>query len=117
MEEGYRAELVRGCPAATDDAAFAIEAVTATAYWLIETTTVALRAMPFRDFEWGTSTIGQRLTLRVALFAELTDEVGSYRGLAALLMRLVDLLGIAEEEMPLYPAFGGPPVAPAPPKP
>lgn len=111
MEEAYRSELVRGCPAAKDDAAFAIAAATATAYWLIETTTVALAAMPFRDWQWGISTIGQRLALRVALFTELSEQTGSYRALAALLARLVDLLGLADQHMPLYPAFGGPPIS------
>ena len=111
MEEGYRSELVRGCPAAEDDAAFASEAVSATAYWLIETTTVALSATPSPDSMWGTSTIGQRLAHRGALFAELAQETGSYQGLAALITRLVDLLGLVDERMPLYPAFGGPPVA------
>lgn len=109
MEEAYRSELVLGCPAAKDDARFAGEAVAATAYWLIETTTVAISTMPFRDFVWGTSTIGQRLALRTALFAELAADSGSYLALSALLTRLVDVLGLADEEMPLYPAFGGPP--------
>ncbi len=81
MEQAYRSELVLGCPAAEDDAAFAIETVTATAYWLIETTAVALSSTPFRDFQWGISTIGQRLAHRVALFAELADEAGSHQGL------------------------------------
>jgi hypothetical protein len=114
MEEGYRAELIRGCPAAEDDAAFVEAVVTATAYWLIETTTVALSERPFRDFQWGISTLGQRLALRVALFAELTEEVGKYGALAAVLTRLVDILGLAASEMPLYPAFGGPPIPPPP---
>jgi len=112
MEESYRAELARGLPAAKDDPAFAGEVLTAIAYWLIETITVALAEPPFRDFQWGISTIGQRLALRVALFAELADEVGTYRALASVLTGLVDLLGLAAEEMPLYPAFGGPPVSP-----
>lgn len=109
MEEGYRSELVLGCPAAEDDGRFAGEVVAATAYWLVESTTVALSTMPFRDFAWGTSTIGQRLALRAALFAELSAGTGSYPALSALLSRLVEVLGLADEEMPLYPAFGGPP--------
>jgi hypothetical protein len=112
MEDGYRSELVRGCRAAEDDAAFAVEVATATAYWMIETTTMALSTLPVGDVQWGISTIGQRLALRVALFDELTDEIGCYRDLAALLLRLRDLLGLANEEMPLYPAFGGPPIPP-----
>lgn len=110
MEAAYRSELIRACTAAKDDGAFASEAMTATAYWLIETTTVAVGSMPFSDFTWGTATIAQRLALRVALFAEAAEETASYGALAGLLTRLVDALGIADEEMPLYPAFGGPPV-------
>lgn len=109
MEDGYRSELLVGCPAAEDEARFAAEAVAATAYWLVETTTIALSTTPFRDFVWGTSTIGQRLALRAALFAELAVDSGSYLALSALLTRLVEALGLADEEMPLYPAFGGPP--------
>jgi hypothetical protein len=108
MEAAYRSELVRSCPAARDDAAFAIEAATATAYWLVETTTVALAVVPFRDVQWGVSTVGQRLALRVARFARLSEEIGAYRALAALLVRLLDVLGLADRQMPLYPAFGGP---------
>ena len=110
MEESYRSELVRGCPAAEDDAAFAIEAATATAYWLIETTTAALSTTPFRDFAWGTATVGERLAHRAKLFAKLADETGSYGALAALLTSLVDSLGLADADMPLYPAFGGQPI-------
>lgn len=109
MESAYRSELVHGCHAAEDDASFAIEAATACAYWLIETTAVALSATPFRDFTWGVSTVGQRLALRIALFTELAEETGNYRALADVLRRLVDALGVADEQMPLYPAFGGPP--------
>ena len=56
----------------------------------------------------GTSTIGQRLALRAALFAELAADSGSYLALSGLLTRLVEVLGLADEEMPLYPAVGGP---------
>ncbi|MDQ6803612.1 MAG: hypothetical protein M3065_01315 [Actinomycetota bacterium] len=108
MEQAYRSELVRGCPAAGDDAAFATAALTAAAYWMVETTTLALSTMPFRDFQWGISTIGQRLAHRVSLFAKISEQAGSYQALAALLARLVAVLGLAEEQLPLYPVFGGP---------
>lgn len=47
----------------------------------------------------------------VTLFAEYSEETGGHTGLAALLTCLVDRLGLTGERMPLYPAFGGPPVA------
>lgn len=56
----------------------------------------------------GISTIGQRVAHRVSLFAKISEQAGSYQALAALLARLVAVLGLAEEQMPLYPVFGGP---------
>ena len=108
METAYRAELVAGYPEAADDATFATEALTACAYWLVETATVALGAHPFRNRPWGIATVGQRLAYRVALFAEMTDTAGRYRALAGLLSRLVEVLRLDAEDLPLYPAFGGP---------
>lgn len=108
MEESYREELARECRAAVDDQLFTRAAATACAYWLIETTTVALASLPSGDSVWGTSTIGERLALRAELFAELADAAGEYRGLAALLSRLVETLALTDASMPLYPAFGGP---------
>ena len=64
---------------------------------------------------WGTWTIGQRLALRAALFADVAEAAGRFLALAGLLARVVDVLGLAGEQMPPYPAFGGPPVAAAAP--
>ena len=108
MEEAYRAELVAGYPEAADDSTFATGALTACAYWLVETATVALGAHPFRNRVWGISTVGQRLASRTAVFAGMTNTAGRYRALAGVLSRLVDVLGLEAEDMPLYPAFGGP---------
>ena len=108
MEESYRSELARGCPAAADDRTFARAAATACAYWLIETTTVALATLPSGDSQWGISTIGERLALRAELFAKLSASVGAYGALAELLSHLVEAVGLASARMPLYPAFGGP---------
>ena len=108
MEESYRSELARGCPAASDDRTFARAAATACAYWLIETTTVALATLPSGDSQWGISTIGERLALRAELFAKLSASVGAYGALAELLSHLVEAVGLASARMPLYPAFGGP---------
>ena len=108
MLDSYRSELVRGCPIAADDAMFGLATLTACAYWLIETTTVALASVPTGDSVWGISTIGQRLALRTELFSELVRETGELDGLATTLTRLVEILDLKGQRMPLYPAFGGP---------
>ena len=110
MQDSYRVELARGCPAAADDEAFELAVATATAYWLIETTTVALPALRSGDSLWGLSTNGERLALRAERFAQLAEQTGHYRALAALLVRVVETLNLSAARMPLYPAFGGPAV-------
>ena len=65
-------------------------------------------SLPSGDFTWGISTIGERLALRAELFAQLAGEVGEYAALAALVVRVVETLGLTDTRMPLYPAFGGP---------
>ena len=108
MEDAYRTELVAGCPVAADDSMYGMEALRACAYWLVETATVTLSTGPFRDRTWGISTVGQRLAYRAAIFGELADDAGVYPALALALRRLVATLGLQADDMPLYPAFGGP---------
>lgn len=110
MQDSYRSELVRGCPAARDDATFTAATAAACACWLIETTIWELPRATGHDDGWGISSVGQRLAHRTARFTELAEATGDYRALAALLGRVVEGLGTADEEMALYPAFGGPPV-------
>jgi hypothetical protein len=108
MAATYSAELVAGCPEAADDSTVSDEALRACAYWLVETAAVALTAQPFRDRTWGVSTVGQRLAYRAAVFTGMTDAAGRYRELASVVTRLVAALGLDGDDMPLYPAFGGP---------
>jgi hypothetical protein len=111
MEGAYRAELAAGYPEAADDTAFAAGALTACAYWLVETAAVALSAQPFHDRTWGISTVGQRLAYRTTVFTAMAETADHYRPLARALSRLVAALGLDTEEMPTYPAFGGPALA------
>lgn len=108
MAAAYRAELVAGCPAAADDSMVSAEALRACAYWLVETVAVALTARPFRDRTWGISTVGQRLAYQAAVFTGMTDRAGRYRELASVVTGLVAALGLDGDDMPPYPAFGGP---------
>lgn len=108
MAAAYRAELVAGCPEAADDSTVSDEALRACAYWLVETATVALTARPFRDRTWGISTVGQRLASRAGVFRGMTDAAGRYRELASVVSRLAAVLDLDADDMPLYPAFGGP---------
>ncbi|MGH3995240.1 MAG: hypothetical protein ACRDSN_22595 [Pseudonocardiaceae bacterium] len=105
----------RAYPAAAEDKTFIDAMAAACAYWLIETTTVALATLPSGDSIWGTSTIAERLALRAHTFAEIAEETGRYGALAALVLRTLETLGLADTSMPLYPAFGGPRIPTQPP--
>jgi hypothetical protein len=108
-EAAYRAELARGCPAATDDRLFAQAAAIACAYWAIG----FLSWMPFAevlaaDRQWGSATVRQRFILFAELFAQAAEEAGYLEALGAtfgvLATRLRQLWPEAADT-PLYPAF------------
>jgi hypothetical protein len=108
VEAAYRAEFIRGWPAAGDDAAFGRALVHACAYWLVVTLGWALADTLTADSQWGISTRRQRNLLRLETFAALSAQHGQLLALgelaAELLDRLRDRWGPGYE-MPLYPAF------------
>ena len=69
----YRAELAKGCPAAADDRLFRHEIAKACAYWTIY-------AFEFygnlweADWDWGTSSVRQRMLTRLDLLAQATVD-------------------------------------------
>ncbi|HEX5690368.1 MAG TPA: hypothetical protein VFX76_10225 [Roseiflexaceae bacterium] len=106
-EAVYRAELVKGCPAAADDRRFGQEIVNACAFW-------TLFAVEFyqgiweADSEWGTATVRQRLLARLELLSQASVEFDHMPALGDTARRIVERLRVRWPElelMPLYPPF------------
>ncbi len=110
VEQVYRAELVKGCPAAADDALFNRELVKACANWTLAAFEFydELGALQEQDNSWGTSTVRQRAITRLELLAETTAEFGMLEALGATtaeLARRLQALWPEVEPMSVYPAF------------
>ena len=108
LEAAYRAELVRGCPEAGDDALFFPALVHANAYWAIASVSWSLEEALKEDSPWGLSTERQRPPLRLANFAEVSEQYHVLPALAATARALeAKLRGLWAdgEDMPLYPPF------------
>ncbi len=108
LEEAYRVELVRGCPEAADDARFFPALVSANAYWAITSVSWTLEEALKQDEQWGLSTVRQRHPLRLAGFAEVSEQFDVLPALAATTRSLeaeLRTLWADGEDMPLYQAF------------
>jgi len=110
VEALYRAELVKGCPAAADDALFNRELVKACANWSIASFEFYTEVGAFweEDGTWGTSTTRQRAIARLELLAEATAEFGMLEALGATagaLAQRLQALWPELEPMGVYPAF------------
>lgn len=110
MESTYRAELVQGHPAASDDAVFHPALLAAGIGWslaLLEWQ--SLESLFEKDYEWGISTVRQRVLLRFDMVARSAAEFGLFPALGALFGDMYEELRVRwvpeVEEMPLYPAF------------
>ena len=106
-EAVYRAELVKGCPAAADDALFNKTLAVACAYW----TLFALefyRALWSEDLLWGISTERQRVITRFDALAHTCEEFGCLHSLGRIsrvLANKLQALWPDVEPMPIYPPF------------
>jgi len=108
LEATYRAELVAGCPEAADDALFIPALVSANAYWAIASVSWSLEEALKEDDQWGLSTVRQRHPLRLANFAEISEQFGVLPALAATARALeakLRALWADGELMPLYQPF------------
>ncbi len=108
LEETYRAELVRGCPEAGDDALFFPALMCANAYWTIASVSWNLEEALKEDSRWGLATARQRHPLRLANFAEASEQFGVLPALAATARALearLRALWAGGEDMPLYQPF------------
>lgn len=109
METAYRQELVKGCPAAADDAQYFRGVADACAYWMLETLAHLLeRAMLYEEPK-GTSTNRQRILVRLAAFIQVADRGGHLESLQQTLASLLEELRSRwRENMPQYDAFDVP---------
>lgn len=109
IEAVYRAELVRGCPEASDDALFYPAMSHACAFWTIMTLSGDLESALKEDGRWGLSTLRQRHPLRLETFVRVARRFGHLPALTdtarALAEKLRALWPGPESEMPLYPPF------------
>ena len=109
MEKAYRAELVHGCPAAADDTLFYRAVVEACAFWMLDLYKFfPLSTLLEKDYQIVTSTVRQRLLLRSAIFARLSEEFGHLEALGATVRTIAAKLSPLWPEavdIPYYPAF------------
>ena len=108
LEEAYRAELVQGCPEAGEDGLFFPALVQAGAYWAIASVSWNLDEALKEDGPWGIATNRQRPPLRLANFAEVSEQYGVLPAIGATARSLeakLRTLWADSEEMPLYPPF------------
>lgn len=109
LEAAYRAELMRGCPAAADDYLFAQGLSDACSYSLIDW----LRwwetpATPLEDYRWGLAMIRSRILVRLETLINTASEFDLLPHLRASASQLLTTLQTHwpdAEPMPFYPAF------------
>ena len=110
MEQTYRDELARGCPAAADDTLFSHAVAEACVRWALNMCRFPpLATLLEQDREWGISTVRQRHILRFPIVERTTAEFGHLEALGAVFgamgAELSALWAEDVEPMPVYPAF------------
>lgn len=86
METTYRAELVRGCPAAAEAELFQHGVVEACAFWMLMWATnewQGLLKILEEDIPWGLATVRQRWLTRSDIFVQRTQTTGYMESLGA----------------------------------
>jgi ankyrin repeat protein len=107
MEAVYRRELVKGCPAAKDDAIYFRAVADACGYWILENLAHLFdRALQYEEPK-GTATNRQRILTRLAAFTQVAERSGHLAAMRGTCQRLLDeLRGRWRDNMPPYDAFG-----------
>jgi len=108
VESAYRAELVKGCPAAEDDSIFETALVRVCAFWLLNTLGWQLQGALREDRTWGIATVRSRLLARLEAFLAIAGERGQLPAVRGMAERLLGVLRERWPEaspLPLYPAF------------
>lgn len=109
MEAAYRTELVKGCPAATDDTLFYRAVVEACAYWLLKSYFwVPLSKVLESDRMIIAASDRQRFLTRTDIFVQASEQFGHLEAVGATMRTLAAKLRARwpeTEEMAYYPAF------------
>jgi hypothetical protein len=108
MEQNYRAELSRTCPAAQDDHLFETGLVHMCGYWLIATLWWHLADALKEDRDWGIATMRPRFLARLQAFIGVSQAYGqlpALRGTASALLEHLQARWPEIEPLPVYPAF------------
>ena len=109
MEAAYRAELVKGCPAASDDRLFYHAVAEACALWMLDWYhEFPLSELLEEDRKIVTSTVRQRLLVRSDTLAQVTEEAGHMEAIGATVRAIATKLRTLWPEadaLPYYPAF------------
>ena len=110
IERVYRAELMRGCPAAHDDQLFETALVNMCGYWLITSSSWLMERVLDEDSTWGIATVRSRIVARLQTFIATST---TYERLPALRSAADALLERLQQRWPdvpplaVYPAFRG----------
>ena len=109
MEAAYRAELIKGCPQASDDHLFSQAVAEACVYWMLGWYQMApLSHILEHDRLIVAATDRQRHLLRSEIVAQTTEEAGHLEAIGATIgamAKRVRELWPDTEAMPAYPAF------------
>ena len=109
MEAAYRAELIKGCPQASDDHLFSQAVAEACVYWIIGWYRMApLSHVLEHDRLIVAATDRQRHLLRSDIVAQTTEEAGHMEAIGATIgamAKKMRRLWPDVEAMPAYPAF------------
>lgn len=112
MEQAYRVELVRGCPAAADDRLFHEAVVEACVFWMLQSKKMLppLTQMLERDRHLVGATDRERFLLRFQMAAQVSEQYGHLEALGVTALAISNRLQTLWPEaikMPYYPAFCG----------
>lgn len=110
MELAYRAELVKGCPAAADDALFHAAVVEACVYWMLQAKKMLppLTRMLEHDRHLVGATDRERFLLRFLITAQACEQYGHLEALGATARAIAYKLQALWPEaarLAYYPAF------------
>lgn len=110
MEQVYRAELVKGCPAAADDSLFYAAVVEACVFWMLQAKKMLppLTQMLERDRHLVGATDRERFVLRFLIAAQACEQYGHLEALGATARAMAQKLQTLWPEaaqLAYYPAF------------
>ena len=108
LTAAYRAELVRGCPAAADDSVFARASAHVTAWWLLCSFGWPFENVVKQDDTWGLASNRSRELTRLDRFGDVAERTRELPALAELARSLAANLRTVwpdVEPLPFYPAL------------